>query len=954
MNLRTLLSAVKRFSELMLLVAIPLAKPVLAQSPADGPWSGTIQCDLNVQEPNYERQETQTWTLTGKKLGLNGDMRIFDATWTATGRGRNLRSSSSGGQQLLTQWTINVPATSAPLSFWVHQGEPLINFKQWHSLLRADNAVSGAHQGTANGVPQPQQPFSGAAFEWNFGFVSGGLLNPGISGSKSIQVEGLGQATFRPGLHTDTAACQWNLTKGASGPDSKNNQKQCAQEEARITQTFDAMEADTRRQFDALIQQTQDPAMIASLRVQEQNALTQLETERQGDLKQNTKGCKASRGSASTSQNSQASGNGGGSGSSSKLGQGSTGPDGGDANKPPDNAQDASGSGSSSKFGQDTTGAGGGGASQPTNNTGDSRTAAPQLLSVTPPSIEQGASNVQVTLAGRATTWQKNVTQLDLGPGIAVSAGPFFTQSTEAVVIVNVAGTAAAGPRAVTVTTNNEHVGLPAGLTIVAKQAAAAVPIGPMVKDVTSCRAASGNPGTVAPMGNNHSARQATVLTPFLGSSEEAMGNLISSNDSTYYTFNLRPDTHATVTLSGLGCGSDYDLYIYKNYGPPYYDAVASSKNRGTAGEQASVDFDAAGFVVEVRSVTWNSAAPNYTLTVAVASGLASSKTASRDRIQALANPGALTTAAASAPSSGQYLVTITGLRCGKAILDDPFDRDGKGDEVYAAAYVRRYDRRTGDFLEQSVPQTAVYGDTRNFPDREQAGSLSPTGGIGDFDSIPPNASADRCCVPDPARKRFPLLLWQGSLTDGGDVLIISPSVWESDGDPSWFYVWGEAQHRLGESLLSRQEVQDQISRKVFGPITLGATGANSGNLSQAAAGVIVGSLGLPMFGLPVQAFTGGFKDRPIGLVPNGVDATALPNTTIVLTREIIETALSSGHLPAVNAAQGVIVITPKPGIMVFNFADTFKTNDWSQLGLGLGVNVSPGLFTMILQVERQ
>jgi hypothetical protein len=245
-----------------------------------------------------------------------------------------------------------------------------------------------------------------------------------------------------------------------------------------------------------------------------------------------------------------------------------------------------------------------------------------------------------------------------------------------------------------------------------------------------------------------------------------------------------------------------------------------------------------------------------------------------------------------------------------------------------------------------------VYGDTGNFPDRDQAGSRSPTGGIGDFDSIPPNASADRCCVPKDSR--FPLKLWQGSLTDGGDVPIISPSVWESDGDASWFYVWSHAQNRLGESLLSKQEVQDQINHKVFGPITLGAIGANSGNLTQAAAGVILGSLGVPMLGLPVQAFTGGFKDRPVGLIPNGVDATALPNTTIVLTREIIETALSAGHVPVVNAAQGVVVVTPKPGILVFNFMDIFNTSNWSQLGYGLGVKVSPGLFTMILQVERQ
>jgi hypothetical protein len=38
----------------------------------------------------------------------------------------------------------------------------------------------------------------------------------------------------------------------------------------------------------------------------------------------------------------------------------------------------------------------------------------------------------------------------------------------------------------------------------------------------------------------------------------------------------------------------------------------------------------------------------------------------------------------------------------------------------------------------------------------------------------------------------------------------------------------------------------------------------------------------------------------------------------------------------------------------VFNFVDTFKPNDWQTLGLGLGLQVSPGIFTMVMQVERR
>jgi len=297
--------------------------------------------------------------------------------------------------------------------------------------------------------------------------------------------------------------------------------------------------------------------------------------------------------------------------------------------------------------------------------------------------------------------------------------------------------------------------------------------------------------------------------------------------------------------------------------------------------------------------------------------------------------------------------VTITGLHCVTASKDDPFDRDGKADEVYAAAYVRRYDRRSGEFLEQGLHQTRVYGDTRNFPDRIQAGSMSPTGGINDADSIPPNVTADRCCTPSDSM--FPLKLWEGPLSDGADVLVITPSIWEYDGDSSVYSVWVQTQNALGESLLSRQEVQNRINDKLFGPVTVGAVQGNSGNATDAAAktaaSVILGGLGVPLLGVPVQTFAGGGKDRPYGLVPNGTDATALPNTTIVLTREIIEAALAQPVYQPIFRAGYVTIVIPKPGIMVFNFEDKFTSN---ALLSGLGMSVTRGTFTMVLQVERR
>jgi hypothetical protein len=754
-----------------------LGIPVYGQSPADGPWSGSIQCDLNIQEPNYSRQETQTWTLTGQKLGPNGDIRIFEAMWKASGQGRSLLKGQ--GAQILATWTVSVPPTLAPLGFWVPPNEAFINFKQWHAQLRADNALTGTQQRNPNGVPQQAQPFSGAVFEWVLGLLNDGLLNANISGSRTVQVEhDSGPMGTTPIARSrDSAVCKYNFTRGNLPSNSKNDSSKCAQQDARIHQTFDAMKAAINTQFEALIQQTQDTAMIASLKAQQQDMLKQLEIQKQRDLNENAAGCNSS-GSAAAG-GSTAGGGGAGSGS---LG-----------GSPP----------------------GGGGPPA-----GDSRTPAPQLLSVVPASIDQGASNVQVTLTGRATNWQKNMTQLDLGPGITVTAGPFFTQTTEAVLIVAVADTAAPGPRQVAVTTNSEIVGLPAGLTIVAKQQISAVPADGLIK-IPSLKS-PGNPPSKTP-------------------------------------------TPPTAPLAGTG-------------------VVKTGKPQGL-------------------------------------------------NIQ---------------PASGNYLVTITGLLCRIATHEDPLDRGGKGNKVYAATWIRRYDRRTGESQEETNAVTAVYGDTSHFPDRVQAGSMSLTGGINDGDFIPPNVRGDRGNTP-PSDRMFPLKLWQGTLTDGADVLIFSPSIWEDAFDGSWFYLWGPAQNTLSASLLSRQEVQDQINNRAFGPLVLGATASASGNYSQAAEGVAVtAAFGVPVLSIPAKLLFGGGKDRPIGIVPNGFDATALPNTTIVLTREIIESALS-GNLPP----SPLPIIINKPGIMLINFQDTFRRGDWANLGMGQGLYISPGQYTMILQVER-
>jgi len=587
--------------------------------------------------------------------------------------------------------------------------------------------------------------------------------------------------------------CSWQFVRETStsssnqqtAADKQNNSQStqpCAREQARIKQAFDAMETDIRKQFEALIQQTQDSNVAATLREQERTAVNQIESQKQQDLQQNTRGCEAK----DPANNGQTS-------ASSNTGQGPT-------------TSSNTGQSNGSATGSQANGTG----------TGSQRAPAPQLLTVAPGSIEQGATNVQVTLTGRATNWQRNLTQLDLGAGITITAGPFFTQTTEAVVIVAVADAAAPGPRRVLITTNNELVGLPDGITIVAKQQVATMTPGAVTKDP-----------------------------------------------------NLQRQNLPPINV-------------------PAAPTRAVSTSMGKTGKQP--------IVVNQQTVT-------------------------------------------NQPTTGTYLITITGLECVKATLDDPLGLDGKGDEIYALAFRELFNRSTGEELERAVAQTLVYGDTNHASERVQAGSKSPLGGIQATDFIPFKTAAVNKRTLTPEDSRFPLKVWEGRLTDGVDVLVISPSVWESDGDQIPAGRWLQNMQAVGGSqLLLNQQLQTQTISKAFGAVDLGATqGAGSVNRSS----IVVA----------------GGQDRPIGVVSNGPTSTVLPHTAIVLTREIIEnTAFGSGQSASSNAG------TTDPNFAIIENLRAREAKNWALLKIDFVDNVTgpalgadtPGHYIMYVQIERE
>ncbi len=163
------------------------AQPGFAQSHLSDHWSGSIQCQLDVEQQGYSRHESQTWSLTGSELPPNGDYHIYGANWTYTGRGATQKAV--GSRTIIAQWLINVPPTEAPLALFVRNGKFLIRLA--HSRKTLYNAVTGTKQISVNGVPQLPSPISSPVDEWPLPWIET-TPGPSVNGTLTIETAGIG------------------------------------------------------------------------------------------------------------------------------------------------------------------------------------------------------------------------------------------------------------------------------------------------------------------------------------------------------------------------------------------------------------------------------------------------------------------------------------------------------------------------------------------------------------------------------------------------------------------------------------------------------------------------------------------------------------------------------------------------------------------------------------------
>ena len=158
----------------------------------------------------------------------------------------------------------------------------------------------------------------------------------------------------------------------------------------------------------------------------------------------------------------------------------------------------------------------------------------------------------------------------------------------------------------------------------------------------------------------------------------------------------------------------------------------------------------------------------------------------------------------------GRYRLVFLGVKVTTPVSDDILDFDGKGNEIYAAAFWATTPQTPSQPAAQGgFARSLVHGDTNNFPARIRAGSAGPTGGLRAGDFVP--SPTVQFVQPGVAGEsdRFPLRLWEGELVESGPIVAVIPIVfeWNASNHTAWDYwanYWsggGNILQKLGDAM---------------------------------------------------------------------------------------------------------------------------------------------------------
>ena len=144
---------------------------------------------------------------------------------------------------------------------------------------------------------------------------------------------------------------------------------------------------------------------------------------------------------------------------------------------------------------------------------------------------------------------------------------------------------------------------------------------------------------------------------------------------------------------------------------------------------------------------------------------------------------------------SGRYRITANGFQVIHQTNDHALNADGWGDEAYVAAYVHVFSP-TG--VRGYLKQTGIYGGRKaDEPFRIIVGSASNTGGLASGNTVPN--------TPTPWVRHeadgMPWEIWSGQLTEGSDMVLVFPALWEWDSGRDDFLRWEKTLADVGGAL---------------------------------------------------------------------------------------------------------------------------------------------------------
>jgi hypothetical protein len=191
-----------------------------AQQTTPAAWAGWARCQVSVQGPGYTDQQTHTWTIEGGAPTAQGAFQIYAGTWSVVGGGS--LSRTQGTQILTAQWATNASNISAPIAVFVRASDNRMFIQARHAQLRGTSAIQGYQQLTIAGRPQTPARIAAEAFEWAFPVIAVSApvppdRNATASGSTTSPVNG-SVGVMQPAGSQGTASCTWQFGQGSAAP----------------------------------------------------------------------------------------------------------------------------------------------------------------------------------------------------------------------------------------------------------------------------------------------------------------------------------------------------------------------------------------------------------------------------------------------------------------------------------------------------------------------------------------------------------------------------------------------------------------------------------------------------------------------------------------------------------------------------------------------------------------